>query len=313
MYNFPSVQEEIFVRTDVFFRRLFAGGGDALHEGGMDKGGGDGHEAGNADDQPAVAAETEEFALRAFEDTARDAHTVAFLKGYFGQGEIEQLFVLRTGHGYEVAHFALGHSERLCRLAVHIETHRHAAFQLLLEGIDALAGGVGKDQIVHHGEEALDALPAAVGHEHLLHGQEIANALCIEVLLELELAAVRDTQDIPLFFCTGGKRRHGCLQKIVFGGHRILIFPGLSGSSRSRIGRPFQEGSASGQGFLSQDPTPTRCKDREYRRNAQRIFRLFYKGYLFQPCFFLTFRSMQYVEFPENLCKIKETPDNFRD
>ena len=48
-YNFPSVQEEIFVRTDVFFRRLFAGGGDALHEGGVDEGGGDGHEAGDAD------------------------------------------------------------------------------------------------------------------------------------------------------------------------------------------------------------------------------------------------------------------------
>ena len=226
MYKFSYVREEVFVRTDVFFRRLFAGGGNALYEGGMDKGCGDGHEAGDADDQPAIAAEAEEFALRAFEDTARDAHAVAFLQGYFGQGEIEQLLVLRTGHGYKVAHFALGHGERLCRLAIHIETHRHAALQLLLEGIDALAGCVGKDQIMHHREEALDALPATVGHEHLLHGQEIADALCVEVLLELELAAVRDTQDIPLFFCPGGKRRHGCWQKIVFGGHRISIFRG---------------------------------------------------------------------------------------
>ena len=222
-YKFPSAREEIFVRTDVFFRRLFAGGGDALYEGGMDEGGGDGHEAGDADYQAAVAAETEEFALGAFEDAARDTHAVAFLKGHFGQGEIEQLFVLRTGHGYEVAHFTLRHGERLCRLAVHIETHRHAALQLLLERVNALAGGVGKDQIVHHGEEALDALPAAVWHNHLLHGQEIADALCVKVLLELELAAVRDTQDIPLFFCPGGKRRHS-LQKVVFGGHRSLIF-----------------------------------------------------------------------------------------
>lgn len=176
----------------------------------MDKSGGDGHEAGNADYQAAVAAEAEEFALGAFEDAAGDAHAVAFLQGYFGQREIEQLLVLRAGHSYEVAHFALGHGERLRRLAVHIETHRHATLQLLLERIDTLAGGVGKDQIVHHGEEALDALPAAVGHEHLLHGQKIADALCVKVLLELELAAVRDTQDIPLFFCPGGKRRHGC-------------------------------------------------------------------------------------------------------
>lgn len=272
------LQEEIFVRTDVFFRRLFAGGGDALYEGGMDEGSGDGHEAGDADDQPAISAEAEEFALGAFEDAAGDAHAVAFLQGYFGQGKIEQLLVLRAGDGYEVAHFALGHGERLRCLAIHIETYRHTAFQLLLEGFDTLAGGVGKDQIVHHGEEALDALPAAVGHEHLLHGQKITDALCIEVLFELELAAVRDTQDIPLFFCSGGKRRHGRLQKIVFGGHRISIFPGLSGSLQSQNKRPFQEGSASGQGFLSQDLTPTRCKDREYHRNAQRIFRLFYKG-----------------------------------
>lgn len=176
----------------------------------MDEGGGNGHETGDADYQAAVAAEAEEFALGTFEDAAGDAHTVAFLQGDFGQGEIEQLLVLRAGYGYEVAHFALGHGERLRRLAVHIETYRHAAFQLLLEHVDTLAGGVGKDQIVHHGEEALDALPATVGHEHLLHGQEIADALCVEVLLELELAAVRDTQDIPLFFCSGGKRRHGC-------------------------------------------------------------------------------------------------------
>lgn len=243
----------------------------------MDKSGGDGHEAGDADDQAAVAAEAEEFALGAFEDAAGDAHAVAFLQGYFGQREIEQLLVLRTGHGDEVAHFAFGHGERQASLAVHIETHRDAAFQLLFETVDCLPGGMREEQIVHYGEQAFHPFPVAVEYDHLLHGQEIAYAFRVEVLFELELAAVRDTQDIPLFFCTGGKRRHDCWQKIVFGGHRISIFPGLSGSSRSRIGRPFWEGSASGQGFLSQDSTPTRCKDSEYRRNAQRLFRLFYK------------------------------------
>lgn len=235
--KFPYVGKIIFPRQKKYFptegnlfsvgrefRGLF-GWWEGLHQGGVDEGCGDGHEAGDADDQAAVAAEAYNLALDSLEDAAGDTHAVAFFHGHLGGRKIEQLFVLRSGHGNEVAHFAFGHGERQASLAVHIETHRDAAFQLLFETVDCLPGGMREEQIVHYGEQAFHPFPVAVEYDHLLHGQEIAYAFRVEVLFELELAAVRDTQDVPLIFGSGGKRRHS-LQKVVFGGHRSLIFRG---------------------------------------------------------------------------------------
>lgn len=173
---------------------------DGLDERGVYECGGDGHEAGDADDYAAVAFETEEFSFYAFEDASRDAHPITLSEVQLGDGEIKKLFVLCTGYGYEVLHVGFRYGEGRVGFPVHVIAGRDRCLQFFFESVYGVSAAMHEEQVVDHRNGLFDALPVATDQDGFLHGQEVFDSIPVEIFFKKHLPTIGYSHHVPSFF-----------------------------------------------------------------------------------------------------------------
>lgn len=161
----------------------------------MEGGGGYGHEAADFDDYAAVALDAEEAALDARPNATRDADAVAGLEAGFVDGQVEELLLVATGYGDEVAHLLRGDGDGAPLGETHDVAYLVGKRRLALELLHRGLRGTDKDEVVDHGDEfALCSGPLGL---YVVEGNEVLDALGVEPSLELHLARVGDAQGVP--------------------------------------------------------------------------------------------------------------------
>ena len=148
------------------------------------------------DDDLLLAAYLDEGALDTIEGTADDAHWGALVEVDLVGGKVDELLIEGLTDADEVLHLAIGDGDGDV-LAAHGLGEVMEVLDEALERLDALTGGVGKDEVADGGHELAHLALTTVG-EHLdMHGDEAAHSPTLEEGLGLELATKRGAHGEP--------------------------------------------------------------------------------------------------------------------
>lgn len=164
---------------------------------GMDKRGGNGHDAFNGDYHTTVVTNTDKLAFDPCKDATGDADTSTFANGQLGRLKVEYGLIVITGNGHETAHLRVGDDNRAMAFAVHDIADRKQNAARLLDGINPATGSTDKDQVVN-GRDQLSHAPAGLHDVLVAHWNKILYILGIEIFLQGKLATIGNTQGIPM-------------------------------------------------------------------------------------------------------------------
>ena len=228
------------------------GGGDFLHAGGGDFGGGDGNEAFDAHNHtaPTAALQADELALYTAERAGDDTDLVALGQAHLVGVDVGGLLGTVAGDGDETAHLHVGDGHYVAAAAVahhHVAKPRHGA---VLEPVDEVLVRVHENEVVYRRFLDIAEAPLRRAPPDLMDGDETLDAAALETAPSPHLALVGDAEYEPLLFAQrrrqgDGTRRDGCgggcfhriglTASTEWGRQKTYIFLSLNGLHRHRV------------------------------------------------------------------------------
>lgn len=161
---------------------------------GYDNGG----NAGNKDCHTAVAdtLDLDKGALDTIEHATNNLHGSALGEVYLFGIEVDEFLIITVADGDELIHLTIGNHNGDAKSTLGTGEVLKV-IDLGLQRLDALTGGVNKQQVVDGGDKLAYLAMLAIADNLVLHGNETTNRMGLQEFLGLERTTKRGTHGIP--------------------------------------------------------------------------------------------------------------------